>query len=79
VQVEEQIILRELSNTLRTEVSMLLNENILRGVPFMTNASTTAITAIIMKLRPKMVRAGSNIITAGEVGGEMFECRHFFF
>lgn len=69
---EESKLLQDLPTSLKTEVSLFLNRNIIEQVPVFKNASPEFIREIVMNLKPVIYTPGDNIITFGEQGSEMF-------
>ena len=69
---EESNILRHLPTALKTQVSFCLNRDIIEKVPIFKDADPHFIRDIIMNLKPVIYTPGDNIVTAGEIGYEMF-------
>lgn len=69
---DESAAISELPPTLRTEVSLFLNRDILQKVPLFRGASDDFIKAIALEMRPAIFMPGDYIVRAGELGEEMF-------
>jgi voltage-gated potassium channel len=70
--VDDDSILQELPARLRTEISLLINGDIIAKVPFFQNCNNGFITTLVQYLRPEIYMPGDYIITAGDVGTEMY-------
>ncbi len=69
---EESSVLAELPSSLKTRVSLFLNKDIIEKVPIFEGASDEFIKETIMNLVPVVYTPGDYIVTAGEVGYDMF-------
>jgi voltage-gated potassium channel len=69
---EESSVLAELPSSLKTWVSLFLNKDIIEKVPIFDGASDEFIKETIMNLVPVVYTPGDYIVTAGEVGYDMF-------
>ena len=69
---EESNILRHLPTALKTQVSFFLNRDIIEKVPIFKDADPQFIRDIIMNLKPVIYTPDDNVVTAGEIGYEMF-------
>jgi len=68
----ESSVLAELPSSLKTWVSLFLNKDIIEKVPIFEGASDEFIKETIMNLVPVVFTPGDYIVTAGEVGYDMF-------
>jgi hypothetical protein len=73
---DESAVLAELPSTLRTEVSLALNQDFIQKVPFFKGASQELIRDIALELRPVIFTPGDYIFRAGEVGHQMYFIGH---
>lgn len=69
---EESDVLKELPPSLKTWVALFLNKEIIEKVPIFEGASQEFIKETILNLRPVVFTPGDYIVTAGEVGYDMF-------
>ncbi|MBE7438231.1 MAG: ion transporter [Spirochaetales bacterium] len=69
---DELHILEDLPSSLRLQVAMFLNRNIIEKVPIFKGASDELIRQIIMNLRPVVYTPGDYIFRKGEVGTSMY-------
>ena len=69
---DESAAISELPPTLRTEVSLFLNGDILQKVPLFRGASGDFIKAIALEMRPIIFMPGDYVVRAGELGEEMY-------
>ncbi|MDA3940561.1 MAG: ion transporter [Spirochaetia bacterium] len=69
---DESSVLAELPSSLKTWVSLFLNKDIIEKVPIFEGASEEFIKETIMNLRPVVYTPGDYIVTAGELGFDMF-------
>lgn len=69
---DESSVLAELPSSLKTWVSLFLNKEIIEKVPMFEGASDEFIKETIMNLRPVVYTPGDYIVTAGELGFDMF-------
>ena len=69
---DESAAISGLPPSLRTEVSLFLNRDILQKVPFFRAASDDFIKAIALEMRPVIFLPGDYVIRAGELGEEMY-------
>lgn len=69
---DESSVLAELPSSLKTWVSLFLNKDIIEKVPIFEGASDEFIKETIMNLVPVVYTPGDYIVTAGEVGYDMF-------
>lgn len=70
--MDEEEILNNLSPSLRTEVAVYLNRDIIQQVPLFKGCSTSFIEALVMKLKAQIVGPGEYIIRQGDIGHEMY-------
>jgi voltage-gated potassium channel len=73
---DESAILAELPSTLRTEVSLALNQDFIQKVPFFKGASQELMRDIALALRPIIFTPGDYVFRAGEVGHQMYFIGH---
>ena len=69
---DESAAISDLPPTLRTEVSLFLNRDILQKVPLFRGASNDFIKAIALEMRPIILMPGDYVVRAGELGEEMY-------
>ncbi len=69
---EESDVLKELPPSLKTWVALYLNKEVIEKVPIFEGASQEFIKETILNLRPVVFTPGDYIVTAGEVGYDMF-------
>jgi CRP-like cAMP-binding protein len=65
-------ILQALPTHLRTEVSLIMNQDILGKVPIFQSSSPGFINALVLHLRPQTYIPGEFIVRQGDMGSEMF-------
>jgi voltage-gated potassium channel len=73
---DESAILEELPSTLRTEVSLALNQGFIQKVPFFKGASQELVRDIALELCPVIFTPGDYVFRAGEVGHQMYFIGH---
>ena len=73
---DESAILAELPATLKTEVSLALNQDFIQKVPFFKGASQELIRDIALALHPIIFTPGDYVFRAGEVGHQMYFIGH---
>lgn len=69
---DESAAIAGLPPSLRAEVSMFLNREIIEKVPLFKGASEDFIRAVAMEMRPVIFTPGDYIMRAGEPGSEMY-------
>lgn len=69
---EESDVLKELPPSLKTWVALFLNKEVIEKVPIFEGASQEFIKETILHLTPIVFTPGDYIVTAGEVGYDMF-------
>lgn len=69
---DESSVLAELPSSLKTWISIFLNKDIIEKVPIFEGASEEFIKETIMNLKPVVYTPGDYIVTAGELGFDMF-------
>eukprot|EP01006_Ploeotia_vitrea_P052046 TRINITY_DN67634_c1_g1_i1.p1 TRINITY_DN67634_c1_g1~~TRINITY_DN67634_c1_g1_i1.p1 ORF type:complete len:596 (-),score=10.26 TRINITY_DN67634_c1_g1_i1:241-2028(-) len=70
--LDEAAILMELPNSLREEVALYLNKDIVKKVPLFKDCAPRFINAIAVSLQPFIALPETYVIRKGEVGREMF-------
>lgn len=65
-------ILGELPSNLRTEVSLIMNQDILGRVPIFQSSSPGFINSLVLHLRPQTYMPKEVIVRQGDLGDEMF-------
>ena len=68
----ETSVLEDLPDPLKLSVSLFLNKEIIEKVPIFKGASDDLVTEIIINMKPVVYTPGDIIVTAGEVGYDMF-------
>ena len=69
---EESEVLKDLPPSLKTWVALFLNKEVIEKVPIFEGASQEFIKETILHLTPVVFTPGDYIVTAGEVGYDMF-------
>ena len=69
---EESKLLRDLPTSLKTQVSLFLNQDIIEKVPIFKNADKELIRDGILNLKPVIYTPGDPVVTYGEIGYEMY-------
>lgn len=69
---EESDVLKDLPPSLKTWVALFLNKEVIEKVPLFEGASQEFIKETILNLTPVVFTPGDYIVTAGEVGYDMF-------
>lgn len=69
---EESRLLEDLPQSLKTQVSFFLNQDIIEKVPLFKNATREFIRDIILNLKPVIYTPGDAVISYGEIGFEMY-------
>ena len=69
---DEAVVIQDLPEPLRISVSLYLNQDIIEKVPIFEQASPEFIKEVIMHLKPLVFTPGDYIVTAGELGDEMY-------
>eukprot|EP00742_Colponemidia_sp_Colp-10_P004866 GILJ01005198.1.p1 GENE.GILJ01005198.1~~GILJ01005198.1.p1 ORF type:complete len:869 (+),score=110.14 GILJ01005198.1:173-2779(+) len=70
--LEEEKILLELPNHLRTEVATLMHDDIIENIPFFKNLDQSIVAAITLKLKPLQCGPGVVLFRANDHGREMY-------
>lgn len=74
--IQEEEILTDLPNSLRTEVSMFLYRDVLAKVPLFQEANKVFLNALVKLLKPIIYSPNDYIIVQGEMGKEMYFIGH---
>lgn len=69
---DESNVLTDLPGSLKVEVSLVLNKDIIEKVPIFEGANDDLVQQIVMNLRPVVYTPGDYIFRKGEVGDNMF-------
>ena len=69
---DESAVLTDLPAPLKVSVALVINKEIIEKVPIFENASDDLIREIILNLTPVVFTPGDNIVTAGEIGFDMY-------
>ncbi len=69
---EESNLLQDLPQSLKTQVSLFLNQDIIEKVPIFKDASREFIRDVILNLKPVIYTPQDAIVTFGEIGYEMY-------
>jgi voltage-gated potassium channel len=69
---DESAAVSGLPPTLRTEVSLFLNRDVLQKVPLFQGANNDFIKAIALEMYPVIFMPGDYVMRAGEAGEEMY-------
>jgi CRP-like cAMP-binding protein len=70
--LDESEILRDLPNSMRTDIALYLNRDVLEKVPFFQNASENLLSVLVKLLKPQVCAPGEFIIRFGDIGREMY-------
>lgn len=70
--LDESAILGELPKSLRMEVALYLNREVIKRVPLFEGADPVFISSLVTILKPQIYSPGDDIITRGEIGREMY-------
>lgn len=69
---DESAVISDLPAPLRTQVALCLNQDIIEKVPIFEGAGQELLKDIVVNLKPVVFTPGDYIVTAGEVGDEMY-------
>ena len=69
---DESAVIEDLPMALKTTVSLQINRTIIEKVPLFQTASEDLIREIVLNLTPAVFTPGDTIVTAGEVGFQMY-------
>lgn len=69
---DESQVLKDLPVSLKTQVSLYLNKEIIEKVPLFKGASPSFIKELIMNMQPVVFTPGDYIVTKGEIGDDMY-------
>ncbi len=69
---DESNVLTDLPGSLKVEVSLFLNKDIIEKVPIFQGANDDLVQQIVMNLRPVVYTPGDYVFRKGEVGDNMF-------
>ena len=69
---EEDAILGNIPEPLKTDLALYMRKDLIRKVPFFTNASQSLLRDLVLALRPEVYLPGSYIIRKGERGTCMY-------
>lgn len=69
---DESSVLKDLPISLKTNVSLFLNKEIIEKVPIFKGASISLIKEIILNLEPVVFTPGDYIVRKGDIGTDMF-------
>ncbi len=73
---DETAVMSELPVSLRSELSLVLNRDFIRKVPFFQEASQEFICDIALELKPVIIIPGDYVFKAGEIGRRMYFIGH---
>ena len=68
----EAEIIADLPLPLKTSIALFINKDIIEKVPIFKGASDELKKEIILNLQPVVFSPGDNVVTAGEVGNDMY-------
>jgi len=71
---DEEEILRELPQALRSEVVMSINRDIIEKVDFLTELGHDCVTMLVPKFRPLLISPDETVVREGLFGREMYLC-----
>ena len=69
---DESAAISELPPSLRTEVYLYLNREIIEKVPLFQGGNDDFIRSIVLEMRPVVFMPGDNVVRAGDSGDEMY-------
>lgn len=69
---DESSAIAELPPTLRTEISLFLNREIIEAVPLLQEAGQEFVRAIALEMRPMIFMPGDYVVRVGEMGDAMY-------
>jgi hypothetical protein len=69
---DESAVIQDLPIALKTTVALQINREIIEKVPLFQSASEDLIREIVLNLKPVVFTPGDTIVTAGEVGFQMY-------
>ncbi|UCF96476.1 MAG: cyclic nucleotide-binding domain-containing protein [Spirochaetaceae bacterium] len=69
---DEAAVIQDLPIALKTTVALQINREIIEKVPLFQSASEDLIREIVLNLKPVVFTPGDTIVTAGEVGFQMY-------
>lgn len=69
---DEKQVLEDLPASLKTKISLFLNQNIIKKVPFLQGASPDLIRAIILNLQPVVFTPRDYVFREGDLGQDMY-------
>ena len=72
VTFDERGILQEMPPELQEECAMFLKTDVISKVPFLRGASRPALTMLCTRMYPRVVGAGSNVISRGDIVQDCF-------
>eukprot|EP00762_Andalucia_godoyi_P006366 ANDGO_05842.mRNA.1 Cyclic nucleotide-gated cation channel subunit A len=70
--LDESQVLDDLPGYLRMEIALFLNKDIIEKVPLFKGQNAHFISAVVTKMKPRVVLPGYYVIRKGEIGREMF-------
>lgn len=70
--LDESEILSDLPKSIRTDIALFLNKEVLEKVPFFKDASENFINVLVRLLKPQVCAPGEFIIKYGDIGREMY-------
>ncbi|KNC47922.1 cyclic nucleotide-binding protein [Thecamonas trahens ATCC 50062] len=70
--IDDLSVLRSLPSHLRTQLTLSLNESIVRAVPFFATCQPGFIRALVPRLVPELFTDGDIIVREGDVGRSMY-------
>lgn len=70
--LDEEEILADLPLSMRTEIALFLNREIIQKIPFFQGASENFINVLVRLLKPQVCSPGEEIIKFGDIGKEMY-------
>jgi hypothetical protein len=69
---DEQTIMEDLPHYLRLEISLQMNQDLIKKVPLFKDVDKTFLSSIVMKLQPRIFTPFSNVVKKGDIGREMY-------
>lgn len=70
--VDESELLEELPSSLRSEVALFLNREVIQKVPLFEGCDNNLISALVLRMKPQIYSPGDLVVRKDEIGHEMY-------
>ena len=70
--LDEQALLEDLPTSIRTDIALYLNKDVIRKVPFLKSASESFISVLVRLLKSEVCAPSEWVIKYGDIGKEMY-------